>query len=94
MQSLRELARRPGIDLTLYHGAVPGLPNVPADGFRAEYVPMRYFHVNNRFQFMWHRPQMELADPAKADVLILSWNLRYATLVPALRKALTMSVNV
>ena len=27
----RALARRPGIDLTVYHGSTPGLPSVEAD---------------------------------------------------------------
>ena len=38
----RELARRPGIDLQVVYGVKPGIPNVPAEGFRA--IPLSRWH--------------------------------------------------
>jgi len=82
----RELARRPGIDLTLYFGDVPGLSNVEPDGFRAIHVPIKRRRIGTRLS-MWHAPQWENATRDLADVLCLSWDLHYGTLVPSLLRA-------
>lgn len=82
----RELASRPGIDFKLIYGERDGIPNVDADGFAAEFVPMREKRMLGR-AMLWHRPQLEYADRDRADVLSLSWDLHYASLIPALLKA-------
>ena len=82
----RELASRPGIDFKLIYGERDGIPNVDPEGFTAEFVPMSSKRVLGR-TMLWHAPQLEYADQSKADVLTLSWDLHYASLVPALLKA-------
>lgn len=82
----RELASRPGIDLKLIYGQRDGIPNVDADGFDAQFVPMTEKRLLGR-TMLWHKPQLEYADRDKADVLSLSWDLHYASLIPALLKA-------
>lgn len=87
----RELAKRPGIDLTVLYGDVPGLANAEPDGFRAFHSPAREFG-SGRMQLVWHAEQRRYADPAHADVLCMAWNLHYASLVPALVKAKALGV--
>lgn len=82
----RELSRRQGIDLKLFYGQVPDITNVASDGFAAECVPMRRFRILGR-SLLWHAPQWRCATRSAADVLILSWNLHYLSLVPALLRA-------
>lgn len=84
----RELATRPGIDLTVYYAGNAALPNVEAEGFNARYVPMR-----RRGSLMWHAPQWRQAGRGRCDVLILSFDLHYASLVPALLRAKASGVR-
>lgn len=87
----RMLARRNGIELRVIHGSRPDLPNVPSDGFSAEEVPLRRAHVLGRPLF-WHSPQWKSATPRCTDVLMLTWNVRYLSLVPALLRARARNV--
>jgi glycosyltransferase involved in cell wall biosynthesis len=82
----RELARRPGIDLTVIYGERSDLPNVPPDGFRAIPYPLRRIQAGGQ-QFWYHTPQWSWATRRKSDVLLLTWNVRYASLVPGLLRA-------
>lgn len=82
----RKLACRPGIDLKLLYGSTPGLTNVEPDGFEAEYVPLHRREVFGQPAY-WHAPQWSHAQPDKADVLIVSWDLHYASLAPGLLRA-------
>lgn len=82
----RALAQRPGIDLTVVYGTEAGITNVEPDGFRAIHTPMRELSVCSSI-IRFHRAQWDYASSAKADVLILSWSTRYATLMPALVRA-------
>ena len=79
----RELAHREGIDLKVVYGSRQGVPNVAADGFPAESVVLRQWSVMQH-AFFWHRAQWDYAARSAADVLMLTWNTRYASLVPAL----------
>jgi glycosyltransferase involved in cell wall biosynthesis len=81
-----ELSRRSGLSLRVVHGAVPDLTNAPAAGFRAELVPTRRLRLPGR-TLSWQGAQLRLARRREADVLILSWNLNYLSLVPALLRA-------
>lgn len=84
--TFRELARRPDIDLHVVYGEMPGLPNVEPDGFRGTMVRQRFIKVGSR-EAILHSPQIHYASRKRADVLILTWNLHYLTLVPALVRA-------
>jgi len=81
----RELARRPGIDLCICHARRPNLPNAPADGFGARYVPDRPVQVGG-ITLYWHAPQWQYAAPP-TDVLVLTWDVHFLSLVPALLRA-------
>ncbi len=80
----RELARRPGIDLTVYHGSTPGLPSVEADGFRA--VPITDLSPAPH-RLMIYPKLLRLASRNMSDVLVAPWTLRSAMLTPAVVRA-------
>ncbi len=80
----RALARRPGIDLTVYHAQKPGLPSVEADGFRA--VPIRD-RSSNPLRAMVYPKLMGLATRSRSEVLMATWTLRSTLLVPAVLRA-------
>lgn len=82
----RELASREGIDLTVLYGDEQGITNVPPDGFRAELVPMREWRVLGQPLF-WHSAYWQAVERGKADVAVLSWNVRFLSLMPALVRA-------
>ena len=78
----RELAARPGIDLTVHYGTTEGIPNVAAEGFAAAEAPIRV--VGNA---KWQGAQVSLASRVHCDVLLLGWDLHYLSLVPAILRA-------
>jgi len=87
----QELAARDGIELEVLYGERPGVPNVPAVGFFA--TPMRLQQIQiGRHPAMWHSAQLAAVCRKRADVAILNWNVRYATLIPALLAAKINSV--
>lgn len=88
----RELARRPGIELLVTYASDPNLPNAPPDGFRAEPIIQRKLRLGPR-SAMVDPAQWRFATRAAADVLILTWNVQYATLVPSLLRARASGVR-
>jgi len=88
---LRALAERPGIDLTLVYSEYPGLPSVEAKGFKALKLPLRRF-LFGRQEFWWHKGQWNFVSRSHADVVILSWNTRYLSLVPGLLRARLLGI--
>ncbi len=82
----RELAARPGIDLHVIYGTRRDLPNAPPDGFRATPYPLRYFRLG-RAVACYHAPQWTKAARKHCDVLMLTWNARYWSLLPGLVRA-------
>lgn len=82
----RALARRPGIDLELVYDESEGLGNVEPEGFRGRLARSRVISLGGR-KVHWHSAMLEGASKKRADVLILSWNLNYLSLVPALLQA-------
>lgn len=87
----RELASRPGLSVTVVHGDDPDLPNVDSDGFRARHIPVSRIRLLGR-SVDWAQSQLDYADADRTDVLVLSWNMNVASLVPALIKARSNSV--
>ena len=88
----RELAKCPDIDLKLLYGVRTGIPNVEADGFEAEAVYLWQKKIRGQHVF-WHSAQWNSASRKQTDVLILTWNPRYASLVPTLLKAKAKGVR-
>ena len=83
----RELARRPQIDLTVVYGDMPGgPPSVAPTGFVSRRVLEKRFALPGR-TVTWHEPQWDQATRARADVLVLSWNLNYASLIQRVEEA-------
>ena len=82
----RELARRPGISIKVVYGDLPGLSNVDPDGFEATYARPRRWHLLGE-TMIWQPAQWQSATRAEADVLILPWDVHYASLMPALLRA-------
>lgn len=78
----RELAARPGIDLTVIRGVDPAVPAVPADGFRCIESAV---HLRSGF----HRDPLmrQSATGGQADVLVLPWNAWNLSLIPAISAA-------
>jgi glycosyltransferase involved in cell wall biosynthesis len=87
-----ELAKRPGIDLKVVYGEMDGLPNVEPSGFVGELIPIKFRKLLGR-PAMWHDAQWRYASRATTDVLILSWNLHFTSLVPALLRARASGVK-
>lgn len=82
----RELASRPGLDVHLVFADDGKVPNVEAEEFRATFVPLRTWRGPGPMVF-WHRAQTTYATREHADVLVLTWNTRFLSLLPALRRA-------
>lgn len=82
----RALAERLPGPFLLVHGQQPGLPNVAPDGFAAQLHPQRTFRLFGE-ELFWQPAQWHYATRRRTDVLLLTWNLRYLSLVPALIRA-------
>lgn len=82
----QELSRRPGIKLKLIYAQTPGIPNVEPAGLDATFAPVWQRRIAGQIVY-WHGAQWDYATRRQADVLILSWNARFASLVPALTRA-------
>jgi len=78
----RALARRDGIDLHLVYGNAPDAPaNAAPSGFSGQFVPIRRLL---RSAALWHQPMLTYATRRRSDVLVLTWDLHYLSLIPAL----------
>ena len=88
----QELARCPDIDLKLLYGVLDGIPNVEPEGFNAEPVWLYQEKIRSQHIF-WHSAQWNSASRKKTDVLCLTWNLRYVSLIPTLLKARAAGVK-
>ncbi len=82
----RELSCRSGLRTRLVYGDADGIPNVLPQGFDAEHVPIRRVHLLHH-PVLWHSAQWRNAGESSNDVLLLSWDLHYASLIPALLRA-------
>lgn len=89
----RELARRPGIDLTVVYGDEAGITNAQPEGFKAEFVKLHDKSIGNLL-IRYHAAQYAYCTRERADVVILSWSTRYLSLLPGLVRARWNGVGV
>ena len=82
----RELAGRPGMTVHVVYADDGHVPNVEAEDFDATFVPFRTWRGPGP-ELYWHPAQIDFASPEHADVLVLTWNTRFLSLLPALRRA-------
>lgn len=82
----RELASRPGIELLLAFADDGNVPNVATEDFKTVFVPLKTWKGPGPTLF-WHNAQTHYATRDQADVLVLTWNTRFLSLIPALRRA-------
>ena len=82
----RELAKRPGIRLSLYYGDRRGLFNEPPEDLDCHLEHLYRWKIGPA-PISWHRPQWSLASGKHCDVLVLTWNTQYLSLVPGLKRA-------
>lgn len=82
----RQLAQRPGIKLLVVYGHMPNMPNVDPDGFDGRYEPLEIQTLMGK-EIMWCGTHMRYVSKKRSDVMVLMWNTRYLSLVPALIKA-------
>lgn len=87
----RELVTHQDINFKLLYGSRRDLPNVEPQGFNAEPVYLWHKYLGSQ-QIFWHSAQWKSASPKVADVLMLTWNARYLSLVPTLLKARAQGV--
>lgn len=91
----KELASRSGIQLTLHYSTNdPSLPNANPEGFSAIHTPMKKFKLFGKHSILWHSPQWKYTTHKHCDVLSLSWDLHYLSLIPSLLKARINQVPV
>ena len=82
----RALAQRPGVDLHVIYAQRADIPNIDPDGFSASFEPLRRVRIGHE-TMLWHGAQLSYATRQHSDVLILSWDVHYASLIPALLRA-------
>ena len=83
----QELAQRPNIRLKVVYGDRSNSPASVEDApFDKEFVHMSEFKLLGR-KFLWHKPQVGYATRKRSDVLIMSWDIHYTSLIPGLLRA-------
>src|SRR5262249_23132410 len=82
----RALAEVPGMHLKVLYCRDPIVPNSSPTGFNAYRGDRRVLTLGGQ-ELWWSDPQWKSAASPDVDVLVLSWNLHYASLVPALLRA-------
>lgn len=82
----RELASRKDVEFHLVFAESPVIPNVEPEGFNAEFSPIKSIKTPLG-RFLWHPAQMRYAKSQHCDTLILSWDVHYLSLIPAIIKA-------
>lgn len=81
-----ELAQRPGIALTVVYAEEPDLENAAAGRPWSLTWPKKDLTLLGQ-RLTWHGAQWHFASRTHADVLLMTWNTRYLSLVPSLIKA-------
>ena len=82
----QELAKRPGIDLKVVYGTHHRISNAEATGFDAEASRLWQCKIRGS-QVSWLPAQVKYCAGRDTDVTVLTWDLHYASLLPALLRA-------
>lgn len=88
----RELNRCAALQVRVAYGASPSLQNATPDGFEAWRTSPRQCRVFGR-TLVWDQAQWDGAAARNADVVVLSWNLNYLSLIPAIARARAAGVG-
>lgn len=75
------------VNLTVFHGAEKNLTNVDSQEFEHIEVTRRELNLPVIKNLMWVSKQFQLCGDSKWDVVVLPWNTRYLSLLPALIRA-------
>jgi glycosyltransferase involved in cell wall biosynthesis len=89
----KECAARNDIKLTVYYGAVSGVPNGTPDGFVAHFERRREWQLFAQ-ELYWQPAQWRHMSHRQADVVSLPWSVRDLSLVPALLRARAAGIPV
>lgn len=81
-----ELASRPGINLTVVYADEPDLENAASGRAWSLTWPKNDWTILGQ-RLTWHGAQWHFASRQRTDVLLLTWNTRYLSLVPSLIRA-------
>ena len=87
MAFFKLLSEQSDIDLKLYYGKVYSLPNVSTKEINATYVPIHTLRIKGKDVLIYHKAQTCFINKKSCDIICLSWNSRFVSLVPALLKA-------
>ena len=83
----QRLAAQQGIELCVYYSdSNKTLENAEPEGLDTHCVPMWVKNIGRR-KVKWHGAQWNGAKKGSCDVLVLSWDAQYLSLIPALLRA-------
>ncbi|MEM1330294.1 MAG: glycosyltransferase [Planctomycetota bacterium] len=78
----RDLASRPGIDLKVMYGSM-AIPNVESEGFERQHRVVKQLPGG----LFWDSAHMRALASERLDAISMSWNTRYLSLFPGIRRA-------
>jgi len=82
------LSKQKDINLKLFYSINDkSLPNVPPEGLNSTYSEMIRFRTFGKHTMLWHQAQWTAASNLVSDVLVLSWDLHYLSLLPSMLRA-------
>jgi len=88
------LSKQKNINLKLFYSINDRtLPNVPPNGLNSTYSDMIRLRIG-RHTMLWHHAQWVAASNTVSDVLVLSWDLHYLSLLPSMLRARLNKVPV
>tara|TARA_Y100000389_G_scaffold112774_1_gene109897 strand:- start:2000 stop:3151 length:1152 start_codon:yes stop_codon:yes gene_type:complete len=91
----KSLAKQKNINLKLFYSINDKtIPNVVPIGIKSIFSEMLKFRIIGKQTMLWHQAQWKIASNSVSDVIILSWDLHYLSLLPALFRAKLNKVPV
>jgi len=89
------LAKQKNISLKLFYSINDKtIPNVVPIGINSIFSEMLKFRIIGKQTMLWHQAQWKIASNSVSDVIILSWDLHYLSLLPAIFRAKLNKVPV
>lgn len=89
----RDLARSPGLEVTVLSGRLKEFDNQTSDDFRVTEIPVNRFRLLG-IPVFWHPAQWSAVNPKHFDVAVLVWNVQYINLVPSILRGRLGGVRV